>query len=157
MKEKEEIKQEPGNTAAEEIREEQEVQQPTVDFEAHIRSLEEQGMALGEQFPDFDLGRELSNPVFLQLTAPGTGITVEDAYFAIHRKEIQEQLAKETTRKIVSAIQSGSRRPLEAGTGGQGPSLTSFQYGSASREQREAFKKELRRAWGRGEQVYPRR
>ena len=125
-------------------------------FADHFRNLEQQGQALKESFPQFDLGLELQNPVFLQLTAPGTGINVEDAYYAIHRREIEKAQASETTRKIVSAIQSGSRRPLEAGTSGQGPSLTTFQYGSATREQREAFKKELRRAWGRGETVYPR-
>ena len=126
-------------------------------FKEHFRGLEKQSLAMKESFPQFDLAKELQDPVFLQLTAPGTGISVEDAYYALHRGEIQKAQASETTRKIVSAIQSGSRRPLEAGTSGQAPSLTTFQYGSASREQREAFKKELRRAWGRGEQVYPQR
>ena len=106
--------------------------------------------------PDFDLSRELQNPVFLQLTAPGTGISLEDAYYALHRQEIRESEARQTREQVVSAIQSGSRRPLEAGSAAQGPSLLTFRYENASKEQREAFKKELRRAWGRGETVYPR-
>ena len=125
------------------------------EFEAHIQDLEAQAERLRESFPEFDLQKELCNPVFLQLTAPGTGISVEDAYFALHRKELQEAAARQTREKVVSAIQSGSRRPLEAGTTGQAQSMTTFHYGNASREQREAFKKELRRAWGRGEKVYP--
>lgn len=149
----------------EEMREVQEpvtetVQPPAEDamasqFEAHIRGLEEQAQKMQQTFPGFDLRQALQNPVFLQLTAPGTGISVEDAYYALHRQEIQQAAAQQTKAKVVSAIQAGSRRPLEAGTTGQAPSITTFQYGSATREQREAFKKELRRAWGRGETVYP--
>ena len=124
-------------------------------FEAHIRGLEEQAQRMQEHFPGFDLRQALQDPVFFQLTAPGTGISVEDAYYALHRQEIQQAAAQETKAKVVSAIQAGSRRPLEAGTTSQAPSITTFQYGSATKEQREAFKKELRRAWGRGETVYP--
>lgn len=124
-------------------------------FASHIQGLEAQAMAMQQQFPDFDLREALQNPVFLQLTAPGTGISVEDAYYALHRKEIQQSAVRQTREQVVQAIQSGSRRPLEAGTTSQGPSLVSFHYDSASKEQREAFKKELRRAWGRGETVYP--
>lgn len=136
------------------------VQEPAEDamapqFEAHIRGLEEQAQKMQEHFPGFDLRQALQDPVFLQLTAPGTGISVEDAYYALHRQEIQQAAAQETKAKVVSAIQAGSRRPLEAGTTSQAPSITTFRYGSATKEQREAFKKELRRAWGRGETVYP--
>ena len=126
-------------------------------FQEHFAALEKQSQELKEKFPSFDLAKALQNPVFLQLTAPGTGITVADAYYALHREEIEKAQASETARKIVSAIQSGSRRPLEAGTAGQGPTMTTFHYGSASKEQREAFKKELRRKWARGEPAYSNR
>ena len=125
------------------------------DFAEHIRGLESQAQTLQAEFPDFDLRQELCNPVFLQLTAPGTGISVADAYYALHRQQIQQAAAQETREKVVKSIQSGSRRPMEAGTDSQAPSLTTFRYGSATREQRDAFKKELHRAWGRGETVYP--
>ena len=125
-------------------------------FDAHIENLQQQERDLQQQFPDFSLSQELLNPVFLQLTAPGTGISVEDAYYALHRRELQETAAKTVRQQLVSAISSGARRPVEAGTSSQGPSLLTFRYDSATKEQREAFKKELRRAWGRGETVYPR-
>ena len=124
-------------------------------FTEHIRGLEAQAAEMQKDFPDFDLRQALQDPVFLQLTAPGTGISVEDAYYALHRRQIMDTSARQTREKVVQAIQSGSRRPLEAGTDSQAPSMTTFHYSSASREQRDAFKKELRRAWGRGEQVYP--
>ena len=126
-------------------------------LQAHFADLQKQSAELQKKFPDFDLAKELESDVFLQLTAPGTGISVADAYYALHREEIEKAQVTEIARKIVSAIQSGSRRPLEAGTSGQGPSLTTFRYDTASKEQREAFKKELRRAWSRGEPVYPNR
>ena len=137
---------------------EEEIQGPseTPAFEDHIRGLQQQAEEMQGQFPDFDLVQALQDPVFLRLTAPGTGISVADAYYALHRQELQETAARQTREKVVSAIQAGSRRPMEAGTTSQGPSLLQFRYADASRDQREAFKKELRRAWGRGETVYPR-
>ena len=125
-------------------------------FEEHIRGLEAQAAAMAADFPGFSLEQELQDPVFLQLTAPGTGISVADAYYALHRQQIQAAAAKQAREQVVSAIQSGARRPLEAGTDSQSPSTLSFRYDNATTEQREAFKKELRRAWGRGETVYPR-
>ena len=124
-------------------------------FEEHIQDLQNQAEEMTKEFPAFNLQQELCDPVFLQLTAPGTGISVADAYYALHRQEIQKAAAQQTREKVVSAIQSGARRPLEAGTDSQAPSLVSFRYDNATREQRETFKKELRRAWGRGETVYP--
>ena len=125
-------------------------------FEAHIQGLQQQAEELRQSFPDFDLRDALGDPVFLQLTAPGTGISVADAYYALHRQEIQAASTRAATEKVVSAIQAGARRPREAGVGGQSPGELQFRYENASKEQREAFKKELRKAWGRGETVYPR-
>ena len=143
-------------TSPEEIQQEAPQEESYPQFEAHIRGLEEQAAAMEADFPGFSLQRELQDPVFLQLTAPGTGISVADAYYALHRQEIQENAARQAREQVVSAIQSGARRPLETGTSGQSPSTLSFRYDNATKEQREAFKKELRRAWGRGETVYPR-
>ena len=147
--------------AAEEIQEQlpaEEVQEaPDYSrFEAHIQDLQQQETLMQQQFPEFSLSQELQNPVFLQLTAPGTGISLEDAYYAIHRKELQQSAARQVREQVVSSIQAGAIRPREAGAAAQGPSTLSFRYDSATREQRDAFKKELRRAWGRGETVYPR-
>lgn len=129
-------------------------------FQAHLISLERQGEELKKVFPDFDLREELKNPAFARMTAPGKGImSVEDAYRAVHRNEIESVasrvIAQKTAEKISNAIQSGSRRPNESGASSQAPSVTSFNYANASREQREAFKKDLRARMARGEKVYP--
>ena len=126
----------------------------------HFMRLEQQGEALKQVFPNFDLRTELQNPVFARMVAPGTGImSVEDAYHAVHRKEIEaaqsQVIAQRTAEKISNAIQAGSRRPDENGTSGQSPSVTTFDYSKASREQREALKKEIRASAARGEKLYP--
>ena len=125
----------------------------------HFTKLEQQAEAMKKVFPSFDLRTELQNPYFARMTSPNVGISVEDAYYAIHRNEIQtasmQIAANKTAEKIASAIQSGSRRPNESGASSQAPSVTTFDYTKASREQREAFKKDLRAKMARGEKVYP--
>ena len=124
-------------------------------FQQHIMSLEQQGEAMKKVFPNFDLRTELKNPAFARMTSPNVGISVEDAYYAVHRNEIQtaamQVTAQKTAQKISNAIQAGSRRPDENGTSGQAPSVTTFDYRNASREQREALKKRIRS----GEKIYP--
>ena len=128
-------------------------------FAAHIRMLEQQGGAMKAAFPGFDLRRELQNPVFARMTSPNVGISVEDAYYAVHRREIQtaamQVTAQKTAQKISNAIQAGQRRPAENGTSGQAASVTTFDYSKASRAQREALKQRIRAAAARGEKLYP--
>lgn len=126
----------------------------------HYDRLVRQGEELKKVFPNFDLQQELKNPVFARMTAPGKGVmSVEDAYHAVHRKEIQaasgQIIAQKTAEKISNAIQSGSRRPNESGASSQAPSVSTFDYAKASKQQRESFKKDLRARMARGEKVYP--
>ena len=125
----------------------------------HYDGLVQQGDAMKKVFPNFDLNKELQNPAFARMTSPNIGISVEDAYYAVHRNEIQTAAMRatmqQTRQKISNSIQAGSRRPDEAGASGQAPSVTTFDYRNASREQREAIKKRIRDAAARGEKVYP--
>ena len=128
-------------------------------IQRHIAGLEQQGEAMKKVFPNFDLRKELQNPAFARMTAPNVGISVEDAYYAVHRNEIQtaamQVTAQKTAQKISNAIQAGSYRPDEAGITGQASSVTTFDYSKASREQREALKQRIREAAARGEKLYP--
>lgn len=125
----------------------------------HIAGLEQQGEAMKKIFPNFDLKVELQNPAFARMTSPNGGVSVEDAYYAIHRREIQaaamQVTAQKTAQSISNSIQAGQKRPDEAGTSGQAPSVTSFDYSKASREQREALKQRIRYAAAHGEKIYP--
>lgn len=128
-------------------------------IQAHLDKLQQQGEALKQIFPSFDLVTELQNPAFARMTAPNVGISVEDAYYAIHRKEIQtaamQVTAQKTAQQMANSIRSGQSRPVENGTSNQAPSVTSFNYAKASREQREALKKQIRDAAAHGKKLYP--
>ena len=120
----------------------------------HIESLERQGEALKAKFPGFDLRTELQNPVFARMTAPDSGLTVEDAYYAVHRAEIQSAQAKvvadQTAKQMANSIRSNAARPDESGSR-QGSSAVSFDYSKASRAQREELKRRIRS----GERILP--
>ena len=125
----------------------------------HFMKLEQQGQALKQVFPNFDLRKELQNPVFARMTSPNVGVSVEDAYHAIHRKEIDaarsQVIAQQTVQQISNSIQAGSMRPDENGTSGQSASVTTFDYSKASKAQRDALKQQIRAAAARGEKLYP--
>ena len=128
-------------------------------MQRHFQSLQQQGEAMKKTFPNFDLMKELKNPAFVRMTAPNVGISVEDAYYAVHRNEIQfasmQVAAQKTKQKISNDIQAGNRRPVENGTSGQAPSVTTFDYRNASPEQRAELKRQIRSAAARGEKLYP--
>lgn len=128
-------------------------------FQNHILKLEQQGEALKAVIPNFDLRAEMQNPTFARLTSPSVGLSVEDAFYAVHRREMQEksmQVAAQQTRQMISnAIQSGTNRPDETGTVSQAPSVSKFDYKNATPAQREALKAEIRRAAAEGRKVYP--
>ena len=125
----------------------------------HIMGLERQAEELKKVFPKFDLRAELRNPTFARMTAPNSGLTLEDAYYAIHRKELQtaamQATAQATRQQISNAIQANGRRPQENGTSGQAPSVTHFDYSKASPEQRKQFKAFLESERAAGRKVYP--
>lgn len=124
-------------------------------IQQHIQKLQEQGEAMKQTFPNFDLRTELQNPAFARMTSPGVGLSVEDAYYAVHRKEIQaaamQVTAQKTAQKLSNSIQANQRRPEENGTSGQAASVTTFDYAKASKADREALKARIRR----GEKIYP--
>lgn len=125
----------------------------------HIQRLELQSQALKAKYPGFDLRTELKNPVFERMTRPEIGLTVEDAYYAVHRKDIEQAqaqvIASQTAQAMSNAVRSNSRRPDESGASGQAPSVTTFDYRKASKAEREALKARIREAGARGEKIYP--
>ena len=152
------IDQQERDTARQQRQEAMNLEQQRI--QQHFAKLEQQGEALKKVFPNFDLRKELQNPVFARMTAPGTGImSVEDAYRAVHRNEIEaaqsQVIAQRTAEKISNSIQAGSRRPDENGTSGQSASVTTFDYSRASKAQRDALKQQIRAAAARGEKLYP--
>jgi RNase P protein component len=151
------LDQEERETARRQRQEQQTIEQQKI--QRHFQSLQQQGEAMKSKFPGFDLQKELQNPAFFRMTSPNVGISVEDAYFAVHRNEIMsagmQVTAQKTAQKISNSIQAGRSRPSEAGTSGQAPSVTTFDYSKASPEQRNELKRQIRAAAARGEKLYP--
>jgi len=123
----------------------------------HYARLQADSKALQAEFPGFVLEEALQDPRFLRMTAPGSGITVEDAYYALHHREIQkaglEAAARAAEQKVASAVAANRARPKENGGGQQAGFAPN--YRSMSRAQREALKERIYRAAARGEKLYP--
>ena len=145
------------DTARQQRQEAQNLEQQKI--QQHFQKLQQQGEEMKKVFPNFDLRQELQNPVFVRLTSPNVGISVEDAYYAIHRKELQaasmQVTAQKTAQKISNDIQAGRRRPAENGINGQAPSVTNFDYRAASKAERQALKDHIRSEAAQGRKVYP--
>lgn len=134
-------------------------------IESHLQGLIQQGEALKAMFPNFDLRAELQNPTFARLTAPNSGLSVEDAYFATHRQEIQQAqkqrqvaamqyTAQQTAQALSNSIQAGQRRPDEASPS-QAASYSSYDYSVQNKSEREKLKAQIMSAKARGEKIYP--
>lgn len=128
-------------------------------FDGHLNELRKQAEELKKVYPNFDLDAELAgNERFRKMTAPG-GVSVEDAYFALHHAEIQtasmQAAVQKTQQKAAAAIQSGLSRPQENGASSQAPSVTTFDYSKANAEDRARIRAEMRRATANGQKVTP--
>ena len=128
-----------------------------VDVRGHFDALQRQGREMAGRYAGFDLQKELDNPVFFKLTGPQVGLSVEDAYMAVHHRELTRAIAEGTKRELSNSIRAGANRPGEHGIGGGAATVTSFDYRNADRAQRKAFKQEIYRAAARGEKIYPNR
>lgn len=128
-------------------------------LQAHFADLQQQAKALQGIFPDFDLRTQMQNPAFLRLTAPGSGLSLEDAYYALNRQKLQgaamELAARQTAQRLSNAIAAGAARPQEHGVSRQAAAGLTFDYRHASRQEKEALKQRIAQAAARGEKVYP--
>lgn len=117
----------------------------------HFRGLCRQAGELSEKLPDFDLMAELQSDAFAAITRPGSPVTLEQAYYALHpelRAREAEEAARRAAEAVSAAVRSGAARPKE--NGAQSPSLGAPSYRSMSREQREALKRRIYAAGAQG-------
>ena len=129
--------------------------QQQAQFNAHYSQLHQQGEALKKTFPSFDLNTELQNRHFAHLTSPMVGMSVEDAYWAVHRRELQaasaQAAAQKSQEKLSMAIQSGMGRPSENGARSVAPGLDVRMDPSKLSKQDRA---EIRRRVAAGEKIH---
>ncbi len=139
----------------ERLRRESRISMDRQSIEAHINRLHEQAEEVRQYDPNFDVDREIAeNAVFARLTSPQIGMSVADAYFAVHRKEILAQRdqaqAQQAIAAVANTVRANQSRPKENGAA-MPSSVTSKSYKDMSPAERAAFKNELKMRWARGE------
>ena len=119
----------------------------------HFSQLVRQGEELKRAFPGFDLMEELQNPSFLKMTAPGSGISVKDAFYALHGEEIQKEsmqyAARQAGKMIAASVQAGASRPVENGMQRPNPVTMSVDIRGMDPRVRDEFRRRIRN----GEQI----
>ena len=124
----------------------------------HLDSLYAQAADLRREFPDFDLEAALGDADFVRLTAPGLGVDLRRAYYALNRSRLDERAARrgaeESGRLLTRALASGGSRPREGG-GQQAAGLIAADYRHLSRSQQQDLKQRILEAAARGEKLYP--
>ena len=121
---------------------------------AHLQAMYAEAEALRRSVPDFDLAREMEDPDFVRMTAPHSGISLADAYFARHRAELQRDTARKSLEAVSRSLRSFGARPRELRETGQGGRFT-LDPRSMSREEREALKKRILEASAQGRKIGP--
>lgn len=111
----------------ESMKQQQAQQQQQQMFNNHLQNLAQQAEELKKTYPQFDLRAELQNERFARMTSPNGGVSVADAFYAIHHQELQNsamQYAVQRTQvETANAIQAGQKRPVENGANTQTPGL----------------------------------
>ena len=118
---------------------------------SHFSSLVGAADELRRRVPDFDLMRELESDAFAELTRPGSKVSLEQAYFALHpelRLREAEAVARRTAEAVSAAVSAGAARPQE--NGAQAASLGALSYRDMTKEQREALRRRIYAAGAKG-------
>lgn len=139
--------------------ERQQEEEQRAEFQAHMNMLQQQAEELRGIIPDFDLKRELQDERFMKLTSPMAGISVRDAYFALHHDEIQAAGMAAATRvaqeKIANSVRANRTRPQENGGGGASAEPPRMHASKMSAAERANLKKQIYQAAAVGEKIYP--
>ena len=119
----------------------------------HLDGLIQQSNELKKVYPSFDLQTELQNPAFARMTSPEGGMSVEQAFHALHYKELKQAeaavIAKRTQEAMANSIAAGQSRPTETGRAQSASSGQPVQI--MSKAERDALKQRIYS----GEKIYP--
>ena len=119
-------------------------------IDAHYQKLVQQSQALKQEFPDFDLQKELrENPHFKRITAPDIGMSVRDAFFATHHDELAPQMMaygmQRAKQQMAQNIQANAARPREGGLGSRQNAAADMKLDprSMTRKERDAIRAQI--------------
>lgn len=106
-----------------------------------------EGELTGRVYPQFDMGRELDDPLFRNLLR--AGIPVRQAYETTHMEDIKallaQQVARQTEKRVVDAIRAKGSRPAENGTAGQSAFTVKQDVSKLSRQDRAEIARRVQR------------
>ena len=122
------------------------------DIAAHLQAMLNEAEILRQSVPDFDLKRELEDADFVRMTAPHSGVSLVDAYYARHRAERERETAQRSVEAVSRSLRSAGARPRELRETGRGERFT-LDPRSMSREEREALKKRILEAKAQGRKL----
>ena len=116
----------------------------------HFGKLSQQAEVMRQSYPNFDLQKELENKDFLRLTSPDVGLSVEDAFFAVHHKELAPQMMaygmQRAKQQMGQTLQAQRNRPAEGAMRSQGQPAATVRIDprNMTRREREEIKRQVR-------------
>lgn len=115
-------------------------------FEAtqkHYASLVQQGEELKKTFPNFDLQEELKNPQFLSMTSPEGRLNVEQAYMALHYRDVLpgavQAGVQQAQKQMAQTLAANRARPVEGALTNQAAANINADPSNFTREQMRAY------------------
>lgn len=115
-------------------------------WDDHFRNLANQAVELQKVFPDFDLKAELQNETFKRMTLPGSGVSLEAAYYAVHHKELEPQIMaygmRRAREQAGQTIQAQQKRPAEGAMANRGQVAADMKvdFSKLTRKERDAYR-----------------
>lgn len=117
-------------------------------LEKYVQRVNAQAEALRREFPGFDLAKEMDNPAFMRMTSPGVGMSVRDAFFAVHSQELQRDsmqfAALRAGERIAASVMAGASRPRENGMDASGSADRGVDVQSMDRKTRAEYRRRIR-------------
>ena len=115
----------------------------------HFANLAQQADEMKKTVPNFDLRAEMENETFRRLVGPNSGLRVEDAYYAVHHKEIAPQAMaygiQRAQQQIAQTLQANRARPVEGAMKTGRPADVAMDPKSMSRAERARLIERARR------------
>ena len=118
-------------------------------IKSHFDRLWQEAETFAQQVPGFDLAREMADDAFAALLSPRRGLTLEQAYFLRHGRELLSAAERVAEQRVSAALAASRRVPAPLGTAAASPG--GFRWDVADAKSREALKARIRK----GEKIYP--
>jgi hypothetical protein len=132
-------------------------QQREIENRQAFTLLAQQGEAMKQIIPDFDIRAEMENDNFRRMVLPphmgGSGLSVENAYFALHHDELMQASMQAAMRdvgaKMANAQRAGAMRPAENGARSNAASTVKTDPSNLTRADLE----DIRKRAAKGEKI----